>query len=161
MTSLVRWEPLRDLMGLQHDMERLLTDVGMGRASRSLLGETLPVLPTTDAFTRGEDLVIRAEMPGIKPDEIDISVTDDILTFRADRRTEHEVSEEDFVLREMAHRHYERTLRLPTSVEPGAIRAEYRDGILEITVPKAAPEHGRTHKVAVEVHSAETPEEHH
>jgi HSP20 family protein len=161
MTSLVRWEPLRDLMGLQHDVERLLYDVGMPRLSRPLLTETLPAVPTTDVFTRGEDLVIRAEMPGIKPDEIDISVTDDILTFKADREAKHEVKEEDFVLREMTHGHFERTMRLPASVEPGAIRAEYQDGILEITVPKAAPEVGKTHRVAVEVHSAEKPEEHH
>lgn len=163
MASLMRWDPFRELLGLQSDMDRLLADPGMLRsplASRS--GAAMTLVPAMDVFTRGEDLVLRAEIPGINPNDVDISVTDDVLTVKAERHAESEVKEEDYLLRETTFGSMERSMRLPEGAEIDAIRADYTDGILEITVPKAAIAHEtRTHKIAIESHPAGELTEHH
>lgn len=151
MASLMRWEPFRDLMSLQRDVDRLFSDVGILRP----LTATGPgmTVPSVDVFTRGEDLVVRAEIPGVKPSDIDISVTDGVLTLKAERSETHEVKEEDYLIRESSYGTYERSLRLPEGAEVEKIHADYTDGILEVTVPRGGIEHGRTHRIAIESHT--------
>ncbi|MDH4139231.1 MAG: Hsp20/alpha crystallin family protein [Coriobacteriia bacterium] len=163
MASIVRWNPFHDLVSLQRDVDRLFTDVGFIRSP--LVAERLPMrsAPTMDVFTRGEDLVLKAELPGIRAEDVDISVTDDVLTLKADRHEEKEVKEDDYLFRETSWGTLERSMRLPSAAEVDKIHAVYEDGILEITVPKGAPEIGRTRKIAIEAHGAarEVPSEHH
>ncbi|MBE0416912.1 MAG: Hsp20/alpha crystallin family protein [Coriobacteriia bacterium] len=160
MASLVRWDPFRDLMDLQHDVGRLFGDLGFAPLRRGD-GEKLRTMPSIDVFSRGDDLMIKAEMPGISPDDVDISVTDDVLTVRAQRRTEEKIEEEDYLVRETSYGSFERSLRLPTGVDPETITADYRDGILEVRVPGGAPCHAETHKIEVTAHtSGELPAHH-
>lgn len=150
MASLVRLEPLRDLMGFSHDLDRLFGDLGAWRPGVTTreIGGTL--MPTMDVFTRGEDLVLRAELPGVSAEDVDISVTDDVLTLTAERHEDKKVEEEDYLLRETSWGTVRRTMRLPEGAEAAKIHATYSDGILEITVPSAAPKESRTHKIAIE-----------
>lgn len=164
MTSLVRWDPYRDLVSIERDVGRLMSGLGgwMAPMPRRLFeGERLLMTPTVDVMRRGEDLVIRAEVPGVKPEEIDISVTESVLTLKGERREEHETKEEDYYLRESSWGTFERSIRLPEGADVDHVKAESRDGILEITVPKAAHMEPETRHVAITTHSAKEPTEHH
>lgn len=151
MTTLARWEPFRDLLSLQRDMDRLFGAIGVPLSTR--LEETTPALtlPSWDVIRRGDDLLVRAELPGVKPEHVDISVTDDILRIRGERHETREETEEDYLVKESSYGHFERTMRLPAGAPVDKIHAEYHDGILEVVIPKAAPESVKTHKIAVEV----------
>ena len=102
-----------------------------------------------------------AEIPGVKPEEIDISVTDNMLTLKGERREEHETKDEDYYVRERSWGTFERTLRLPPTAEVDHIRAEVHDGVLEITVPKAAHEAPETRRIEVKAAPVEEHPEHH
>lgn len=160
MASLVRWDPFRDLVDLERDVGRLFGDLGF-KSLRRGDGERLGIVPSIDVYRHEDDLMIRADMPGISPDDVDISVTDDVLTVRAERRSEERIEEEDYLLRETSYGSFERTLRLPAGIDPETITADYRDGILEIRVPGGAPRHAATHKIEVTAHApGESPAHH-
>lgn len=165
MASLVRWDPLRDLVAIQRDVGRMFNDLGgwtMPVARRGMAGEMLMLTPTVDVLRKGEDLLIRAELPGVKPEELDISVTENMLTIKGERHEEHETEEEDYYVRESSYGTFERSLRLPEGAETDHIKAEFKDGILEITVPKAAhEEEPKTRHIEVAAHpSEEVPQQH-
>ena len=165
MASLVRWDPLQDLVAIQRDVGRMFNDLGgwtMPLPRRRMEGETLMLTPTVDVLRKGEDMVVRAELPGVKPEELDISVTENMLTIKGERHEEHEAKEEDYYVRESSFGTFERTLRLPEGAEIDHIKAEFTDGILEITVPKAAhKEEPTTHHVEISAHPEAEPTPHH
>jgi HSP20 family protein len=139
MTTLMRWDPMRDLWGVQRDLDRLMSALTTVSSPSSRTYETSKVtIPTMDVVRRGSDLVLHAEMPGIKPEDIDISVANGNLLLKGERRAESETEEEDYVVRETTYGSFERSLRLPEGLDPKTIRAEYRDGILEVIVPGGA-----------------------
>jgi len=137
MTTLMGWSPMRDLWGMQRDLDRLMSVYGSVPSPTS--GEMNQLsIPSMDVLRNGDDLVLRAEMPGIKAEDIDISVTDGTLTLKGERHAETETKEEDFVVRETSFGSFERSVRLPEGLDPKAIHAEYHDGILEVVVPGGA-----------------------
>ena len=136
MTALTRWDPFRDLVNLQRDLGRIVGDLGVVAPRRWEFGP-IALGMSVDIIQKGEDVVIRAEMPGVKPEDIDISVAEGMLTLKGERREEGEVKEEDYLIRETSFGSFERTMRLPEGVKPDSIHAEYRDGILEVTLPHA------------------------
>ena len=159
MVSLVRWDPLADLATMRRDMG--LGGWVMPTSRRLFETEPLMLTPTIDVVRHGDDLVIRAEVPGVKPEEIDISVTENMLTLKGERREEHEAKDEDYYVRESSYGTFERSVRLPEDAEVDHIRAEVRDGILEITVPKAAHIEPETRHVAITAPPATEHPEHH
>jgi len=148
MASLVRWDPFHDISALQRDMNRLVSELNFGTA-RGTDRENMVTSPAVDVLTRNDDLVIRAEMPGIAPEDIDISITDDMLSLHGERHAEEEVSEEEYLMHETTWGSFDRTMRLPAGTEIDSITADFHDGILEITVPKVAEKAARTRKVQI------------
>jgi len=132
--ALVRTDPFQGLLDLQRDMNRIMA--GFGTPTRLSEFGPMAMGMSVDVVQSGEDLVIRAEMPGVTPENIDISVTEGMLTIKGERH-EDETRHEDYVVREMSFGMFERTMSLPEGVDPATIRAEYRDGILEVTLPHA------------------------
>ena len=105
--------------------------------------------PALDYAIKGDKLVIRAELPGVEPDKVDISVTGNLLTIRGERKEEKEVKEEDYCIHEIGTGVFERTLTLPEGVDSDKIKASYKNGILQVTMPAAEIKKGK--KVQVEV----------
>jgi HSP20 family protein len=136
-TSITHRSPLQDLASLQHEVDRLATGLGLPLRFGALETESV-AMPSIDIMTRGDDMIIRADIPGVAPGDVDISVTDHLLTLKAERHEEHETKEEDYVVRERAWGAFERTMRLPRGVAADAIHADFIDGVLEITVPGGA-----------------------
>jgi len=105
--------------------------------------------PAVDVFERGEDLVVHAELPGLKSDEIDIRVENGNLTLHGERNRKSEVEDDKVYRLERAHGTFRRSFTLPTTVDASRITAEYTDGVLEIVLPKA--EEAKSRKVEVKV----------
>lgn len=137
--GLSRWDPLRDLLVMERDLNRMFADLGAlpPMTSMEQRGDFL-LTPSIDVMNRGEDLVVRAEMPGIRPEDVDISVVGDMMTIRGKHAEQHETKEEDYLFRESTRGEFVRTLRLPEGVKPEDIHAESRDGVIEVVVPHGA-----------------------
>jgi len=134
--AMMRWDPFGEMLRMQRDMDRIFTR--MGTAERG--GESVaPVawMPKIDVKSKGDDIVVRAELPGIDPSGVDIEVTDGVLTIRGERTAEAEREDEGWLIRESSYGTFERAMVLPEGVKAEDIKAEYVDGILEIHVPKA------------------------
>lgn len=134
--ALVRWTPFKELLDMPRGMEMLFS-----RPFTSMLEEPWPGgggFPLLDVFAKGDDLMVRLELPGIKLDDIDISLCDNTLCISGERSEETEVSEDDYYRRERSFGHFERSLPIPDKVTEDDIDAVYKDGILEITVAGAA-----------------------
>ena len=100
-----------------------------------------------DIFEKGDKLVVKAEVPGMKEDDIHVSVEGDTLTIRGEKKTESEVKNEDYYRCERSYGSFFRSAALPSTVDASKIEADYEDGVLEVTLPKK-PE-VKTKKVAV------------
>jgi HSP20 family protein len=131
------------VLRMQRDMDRIYSRMGMvgqgGQGSQG--GQQESWMPRIDIKQRGDDLQIRAELPGMKPEDVDIEFSDGVLTVRGERRMEEETEEEGWLVRESSYGSFERTVVLPESIDPESISAEYNDGVLEVSVPKALEKH--------------------
>ena len=132
------WRPLRDL----EEMERRLEDV-FGRSLVPSLWRRPQApewgwAPAVEMYEKEDRYVIRAEVPGAKEEDVDVSVVGDTLTIRGEKKAETEVKEEDYHCRECSYGAFSRSLRLPPNVEAGKVEASLDDGVLEVTLPKTA-----------------------
>ncbi len=130
--TLVRWDPFRELMNVQGRLNQILADTA--NAGRDDAYGTW--VPPVDIFERGEELVIRAELPGVNRDELEIQVEDGTLALSGERRREEQVEEQNAYRLERSYGKFSRSFRLPTTVDTSKISAQYKDGVLEIVLPK-------------------------
>lgn len=127
-----RWAPLLDL---ESEMRSIFDRYWPGEEKERLLPHRL----VTDMHREGTDLVVTVELPGIDPDQdVAITVEDDILIIKGEKTDERRIDEEDHFLRERRYGHFERRIFLPDGVDPGAITADYDNGVLRIRVPVPA-----------------------
>ncbi len=135
LTDIIRWDPLRGVGPLSAELERLM--------ARAAAGSTLPQRwsPASDVIETENAFVITAELPGVKDEDIQITVQNGILRISGERRLEEEVSEEHSYRLERSYGGFERTFALPPGVSEDDISAGVAYGVLKITIPKpAAPE---------------------
>jgi len=133
--AIVRWDPFGEALRLQRDMDRVFAR--LGAPERAGVGEGVAWMPKIDVKRTGDDIVVRAELPGIKPEDVDIELTDNVLTIKGERTFEEEKENEGWLVRESTYGSFERALSIPEGVDPASITAAYNDGILEVHVPKA------------------------
>ena len=134
---LVPWSPSREM----EDMERRFEDI-FGRSFYPLTWRRLPLeergwAPAVEVFEKEDQFIVKAELPGMKQDDIDVSVVGDTLTIKGERKAESEVKEEDYYCCERSYGSFYRSVSLPSNVTADKIEASYKDGILEINLPKA------------------------
>ena len=140
MTNLTRWEPDREMMTLREAMDRLFDDAFTRPFSLRNGGSTWSSAwssPAIDMYQTEDDVVVKAALPGIKADEVQINVTSDVLTIRGETKHEEEQKDKAWHIREQRWGAFERSVRLPTGVLAEKAKADFDNGILTITLPKS------------------------
>ena len=117
---------------LQRELERML-ESAFGSVSSSAVG----VYPAVNLFDAGDAYVVKAELPGVEPDKIEVDVEDDTLTLRGERAFSEPKQEVAYHRRERDQGRFRRVVRIPGRVEAGEAKADYRDGVLTVRIPKA------------------------
>jgi HSP20 family protein len=137
--AIVRWEPFRDLVGLQDRMNRLFDDSFRG-LSRGTGDDDWSVggtwAPAVDIYEQEGNIVLKAELPGIDAKEVDIHLENNILTLRGERKVDNEVKRENYHRVERAYGSFTRSFTLPTLIDQEHIKAECKDGVLKVILPK-------------------------
>jgi len=136
MSNLIRWEPAREMMTLREAMDRLFDDAFTRPLGLAGNGNAWSV-PAVDMYQTDNEVVVKASLPGIKADEVQINVTGDVLTIKGETRQKEEVKEKAYHIREQNWGMFERSIALPTSVIADKARADFENGIVTITLPKA------------------------
>jgi HSP20 family protein len=142
MTTLVRWEPFRELASFQNEMSRWMNGLfdGPGRVTQSWV-------PALDVWETPSEVVYAFDLPGIPEESISIEVKEDTLTVSAEREKTDETSEDGFHRFERRYGSFARAVGLPQGVDQDQIAARYENGVLEIRVPK--PEEQQPRKIAL------------
>lgn len=141
-----RWDPVEELRTMQHEMDRLFDRVLGGAEVPS---ERMSVwMPSVESFTKEGKLVFKAELPGIDPKDLDVSIIDRELVIKGERKSEKGAKEESYMYREIAYGSFERRFVLPEGVKTDELKAKFSNGILEITVP--APTITKARKIEIE-----------
>lgn len=129
--SLTRWQPFQEMMSLREAVDRLFDETFFPPLIRDG-GSALPL----DVIERDNEFIVHASVPGFDPSQIDISVQGDTLTIRGTMEQEQETRQETYYLRERRIGSFDRTIRLPASVNPDKAEAEYKNGVLTLHLPK-------------------------
>jgi len=147
--ALIKWDPIRDLMTFQERMNRLFDETfGRRRGELSPL-ETGDWCPAVDIFETKDAIELRAELAGMSPSDVEISLEDDVLSLRGERRMDKEVKEENYHRIERSYGSFTRSFTLPRRVQKDKIKARFRDGVLHVTLPKA--EEAKPKEIKIEV----------
>jgi len=146
--AVVKWDPFRDLLSIQDRMNRLFEQtLSRSRAEEGIAASTWT--PAVDIYETPETIVLKAELPGLRREDIEIEVRDNTLTLRGERRFAKDVQEENYLRIERAYGAFQRSFTLPTTISQEKICAVFRDGVLELRLPKA--EEAKPRKIAIEV----------
>ena len=146
---LQRWDPFNELRQMQHTMDRMWRRVGQVPGSASEGQDIEAWAVPLDVSRNGDDTVIRASLPGVAPEDIQVSIEDNVLTIKGQTAEQHQEEEGTHLMRERRTGSFYRALRLPDSVDPEKLQPHYDHGVLTITVPKAEEKKARQLKVQV------------
>ena len=133
--ALTRWDPFRDLSIMQDRMNRLFEDAGHGwRGDEPTATTTWS--PAVDIYETENEIQVQAELPGVDRKDISLNLEKNVLTLKGERRFEKETTQENYHRIERAYGGFSRSFSIPAVVDEEKIRAEYKDGILKIALPK-------------------------
>ncbi len=141
MSDLTRWEPAREMMTLREAMDRLFDDAFTHPAHGFAAS-----VPAIDLYQTNDTVVVKAALPGYKPDDVQVSVTDDVLTLRGEFKQEAEDDQKEatYHVREQRYGSFERSVMLPSAVKTDKAKADFENGVLVITLPKSEEAKPRT-----------------
>ena len=145
---IVRWEPYRDLMTTQREFDRLFKEAftpfnGEGELS------TRTWAPPVDIYETENDIVLKAELPGMDPKDVEVKVEDNTLYLKGERKFEKEVMNENYHRVERSYGSFARSFSLPNSISAEKVKAEFKDGLLTLTLPKREEAKPKTIKIDV------------
>ncbi len=146
--SILRWDPFRELENLREDVNRLFQEA-LNRPGRGAT-TSRSWAPPVDVVEYEDKFVLRAELPGMSKEDMDVEMHGDTLTIRGERKFEQEEGKENYVRVERTYGKFQRSFTLNVPVKADEIKATYKDGILEVTVPKAEEIKPKKVEVAVE-----------
>ena len=135
MSNLIRWEPAREMMTLREAMDRLFDD-SFTRPLSIRDGWSMSA-PAIDMYQTENDVVVKASIPGMKAEDVQINITGDVLTLKGEVNQEEERNDKAWHIREQRVGSFERSVALPTTVKTDKAEAVFENGILTITLPKA------------------------
>ena len=133
--AITRWRPFKDVVSIQDEMNRLFDDF-FGRPVL-MTGWTEGVWnPTVDVSEDKDNVIIKAEMPGLSKEDVKISIQDNVLTLKGEKKQEKEEKDKNYHRIERNYGSFCRSFQLPTSVKSDKVKASYKDGVLSVTLPK-------------------------
>ncbi|MEO0184923.1 MAG: Hsp20/alpha crystallin family protein [candidate division WOR-3 bacterium] len=141
-----KWDPFRELISLREDMDRLVNTFFGKHMAEEPEGIWLPVI---DIEEDNENFIVKAELPGLKKEDVKIAVRGNLLTISGERKQEEETKNKTYHRIERSYGKFSRTISLPSEVDVNKIKAVYKDGVLHITLPK--PETLKPKEIEVEV----------
>lgn len=146
--AVVKWDPLRDLLSIQDRMNKLFEQtLSRSRAEEAITPSTWT--PAVDVYETPETIVMKADLPGLTREHIEIQLRDKTLTLKGERRFAKEAEEENYLRIERAYGAFQRSFTLSATIRQEQIRAVFRDGVLELTLPKA--EESKPKQIVIEV----------
>ena len=134
--AITRWDPFRDLGILQERMNRVFEDAAVRGWKNDEPSATTSWSPAVDIYETDSEIMVQAELPGIDRKDIALQLENNVLTLKGDRRFEKETNQENYHRIERSYGGFSRAFAIPTIVDEDKIRADYRDGILKIALPK-------------------------
>ncbi len=146
--QLVRFNPVRDMFSFRNRINHIFDDFfyPINRDEVKLsMGNWNPVV---DVYNNDDSIVIKAELPGIDKEGIEIDVKERVLTLKGERSSENEVKDDNYYRRERSFGKFERAFTLPADVDPDKIKADFKDGVLKIDIPK--PEEQKPRQITIQ-----------
>jgi HSP20 family protein len=133
MSNIIQWEPMREMMTLREAMDRLFDDA----FTRPISASGFSGMPAIDLYQDDDEVVVKASLPGLRSGDVQISVTNGVLTLRGEFKQDEEEKEKTYHIREHRFGSFERSITLPSDVQTDKSKADFENGILTITLPKA------------------------
>jgi len=149
--AIVRWEPFRDLLAIQDRMNRIFDESfrGMNRQGDDDWALGGAWAPLVDIYEREGNIELKAELPGVDSKDVDVRVENNVLTLRGERRIDKEVKRESYHRVERAYGSFSRSFTLPSMVDTERIKAEFKEGVLHLTLPKK--EEAKPRQISIKV----------
>jgi HSP20 family protein len=145
--AIERWEPFKEMMSLREAMNRLVEDSFIRPGAWPVPFDSEAMGVAMDVIDTKDNVIVKASVPGIKPEDIDVSVTGDVLTIRGETASEEKIEQGSYLRQERRFGKFERSLTLPTLVQADKADAKFEHGVLTLTLPKAEQVKPRSIKV--------------
>ena len=146
MSAITRWDPFHNLSTLQEQVNRLFEGSLPHRSDQSALTTWAPAV---DIYETENELVLKADLPDVNENDLDIRIESNILTIKGERKFEEKVKEDNYLRVERTYGSFSRSFSLPSTVDSGSIKAEYKNGVLTVELPKRAESKPRQVKINV------------
>jgi HSP20 family protein len=146
MSAITRWDPFQNLSTLQEQVNRLFEGSLPRRSDQSALTTWAPAV---DIYETENELVLKADLPDVNEKDLDIRIESNILTLRGERKFEEKVKEDNYLRVERTYGSFSRSFSLPSTVDSGSIKADYKNGVLTVELPKRAESKPRQVKINV------------
>ena len=145
--NIVRWTPWREMETFNNHFNRFFDESFLSNRWLTDKSGGSDWNPRVDVYEKEDAIILKAELPGMNKKDIDIDIEDRVLTLRGERSLDDEVTDESYYRRERVYGKFHRAFRLPADVEPEKIKADFKDGILNVNIPK--PEEKKPKKISV------------
>lgn len=143
--ALIRWEPFREIDTLQREMNRLFDSLTPTTPNGENVG--VAFIPPAEMHETPEAIHLKLEVPGMEPKDLDVQVTAEAIAISGDRKTETKTQEKGMTRTEFRYGQFRRVIPLPTRIQNDKVQADYKNGILSLTLPKAEAEKNKVVKV--------------
>lgn len=135
MANIQRWDPYRELTTMRNWMDRMISDSFFSASGLWERGGEQPL--ALDVAEEGETFIVKASVPGMKPNDLDITIADNVLTIKGETKEDQEIKQENYHLRERHIGSFVRSVTLPTPVDADKVGATYENGVLTLNIPKS------------------------
>ncbi|TVQ43524.1 MAG: Hsp20/alpha crystallin family protein [Gloeocapsa sp. DLM2.Bin57] len=144
--TLVRWQPFREIDSLQKEMNRLFESLNYDPGQEK---ERLSFIPPAEMHETNEAIELKLEIPGMEAKDLDIQVTVDSVSISGERKSETKTEEKGITRSEFRYGHFRRIIPLPVNIDNNNVKADYKDGLLTLTLPKVEEEKNKVVKVSL------------
>ncbi len=138
--TLVKWRPIREFDTLKRDMEKLFGDTFESFGGRGWLPgiaeQRNGIIPNVDMLDKKNEIVVKAQIPGVEKEDVDLTITRDAVTIKGEIKKEEEEKKNDYYCSECTYGSFLRTIPLPTEIDTSKAKASFKNGVLKLTLPK-------------------------